>query len=194
MKNFVIIENSKTRGKYQFFWYFSIVFFFLVGVCELFGGIIWFDVSNPVPFVGIIVPAFLLFSALVFFFCFILSLLLTWRYFLLSGDEIVVFTGFGKYKIRCNGRIQIAFVLIGNGVQSTCGCLIFKDKLKVCEYQLCMGNSFSKETQSLIEEKMNCFSSKTQCLVYYKWFVRAEEAMKELGLKNKRIRKKNIND
>ena len=160
MKNVVVIENSKTRGKYQFFWYFCMLFFFFGSLGFLVGEIIWFDISNTIPFAGFFVPIFFLFSALLFFFLFIVSLLLTWRHILLSENDIIVFTGFGRYKIRCDERIQIVFALIGNGTQSTCGCLIFKDKLKVCEYQMSMGDSGKRETQLIIEKKMNQFAKK----------------------------------
>lgn len=198
MSEIVVIENYKTRGKYQFFWYFCIVFFFLPGIASLFYGIVFlidpnYFLADYDTIIGIFLTILLLFGGTALIFFFVLSLLLSMRYIVLSRNETIAFTGFGKYQIQCNDSIQIVFALLKSGMQQTCGCLIFKNGLKICEYQLSMGDSGDRETQLLIEEKMTLFAEKTKCMVYFKWFVRVEEVMRELGLKNKRIKKKDIN-
>ena len=197
MSEIVVIENYKTRGKNQFFWYFCIVLFFLFGIASLYYGIVFlvdpnYYLADYDTIFGIFLTVFFLFGGTVLIFFFVLSLLLSVRYIVLLENKIIAFTGFGKYKIHCNNSIQIVFALLGSGTQYTCGCLIFKNGLKICEYQLSMGNSGERETQLLIEEKMNYFAEKTGCTVYYQWFVRAKDVMRRLGLKNKRIKKKDI--
>ncbi len=160
----VVVDSPKLRQSLQFFYGFSIVFFFIGSLAELFVAIFINPSISWTGFLPLMIGASLLFltlSAITFSY--------SRRYLVLDKDKVRMFTGFKKKELVITKEHVIKLEIRGTNAYNVQRLiLLYKGNELVCKYAISFAESDPNATER-VANQINAFAQINQCSVQSLW-------------------------